>query len=66
MLIRVTGLDFIAGIVIDDDKVRRTAPILQWAKGLSSDQLRAELKQRGLRATIVRTLTLKEMQTREI
>jgi hypothetical protein len=65
MLIRVTGLDYVAGIVIDDDKVVRTAPKLKWAKGLTTDQLRVELSQRSLRATVVRTLPLKEMQTRD-
>jgi hypothetical protein len=32
------------------------------AKGLDEDQLRVEIKQRGLKATMVRTLTAQEIE----
>jgi hypothetical protein len=65
MLIRITGHNppFVAGVVFDDSgTVHRFAPIVQWAKGLDEDQLRAEIKQRGLTATMVRTLTAQEIE----
>jgi hypothetical protein len=65
MLIRITGHDppFVAGVVFDDSgTVHRFAPIVKWAKGLDEDQLRAEIKQRGLTATMVRTLTAQEIE----
>jgi hypothetical protein len=64
MLIRITGPNFVAGVVFDeaDDEVRVAAPIVRWAVGLSAKQLRVELAQRGLTATVVRTLTGPEMR----
>ena len=62
MLIRITGPNFVAGVVIDDGGcVSRTAPILAWAKGLDHDQLRAEIRKRDFKAAYVRTLTANEM-----
>jgi hypothetical protein len=63
MLIRITGPNFVAGVVFDDSgQVHRYAPIVAWAKGLNHDQLRAAIRQRGLKATYVRTLTANEME----
>jgi hypothetical protein len=63
MLIRVTGPDFIAGLVLDeDDMVRVAAPVLKWSIGLSAHSLRTELEQRGLKATLVRTLRRTELE----
>jgi hypothetical protein len=62
MLIRVTGPNFVAGLVLDeDDMVRVAAPILKWAIDMPADTLRAELARRGFKATIVRTLTRPEI-----
>jgi hypothetical protein len=62
MLIRVTGPDFVAGLVFgEDDMVRLAAPVLRWAIGLPADELRAELERRGLKAKLVRTLTRPEI-----
>jgi len=62
MLLRVTGPDFVGGLVLDDDgMVHLAAPILKWAIGLQADSLRVELARRGLKATMVRTLTRPEI-----
>jgi hypothetical protein len=65
MLLRVTGTKFVAGLVfgLDTGRVAVTAPILRWAYGMTEDQLRRELKRRGLTASYVRTLTREEMQS---
>ncbi len=58
MLIRVTGPEFAAGLVLGQDhRVARAAPILHWALGMSADELRAELKRRGLQGAYVKILT---------
>lgn len=62
MLVRVTGPNFIAGVVLEDGRVQRTAPIVKWAMGMTEDELRAEIRRRKLTATIVRTLTRAEIQ----
>jgi hypothetical protein len=63
MLIRVIGPNFVAGIVFDEDgRVHRTADIVKWAKGMTEDELRGELRRRGLTATRVRTLTRAEIK----
>ncbi len=62
MLIRITGSDFVAGVVFDEDeRVHRFAPKVAWAKGMTPDELRAEIQRRGLTATMVRTLTSQEI-----
>lgn len=65
MLVRVTGTNppFVAGLVfgIDNERVMVCAPILRWARGMTEEQLRKELKRRNLKASYVRTLTGKEM-----
>jgi len=65
MLIRITGEDppFVAGVVFGDDgRVVKFAPIVKWAKGLDHDQLRAEIRKRGLKAAYVKTLTAQEIE----
>jgi hypothetical protein len=63
MLIRITGSDFVAGVVFDEDeRVHRFAPKVAWAKGMTPDELRAEIERRGLKATMVRTLTKQEIE----
>jgi hypothetical protein len=62
LLVRVAGPGFAAGLVLDRfDGVLTAAPILNWAKGLSEEALRAELHRRGLKAALVRTLTRTEL-----
>jgi hypothetical protein len=62
MLIRVVGPHFVAGLVFEEDGVvTKAAPILRWATGLSTSELRLELKKRGYRAHYVRTLTRPEL-----
>ena len=63
MLVRVTGPNFVAGLVfgIDNERVMVCAPILKWARGMTEKELRRELKRRGLTASYVRTLTGREM-----
>jgi hypothetical protein len=67
MLVRVKGTNppFVAGIVfgVDTERVMVTAPILKWARGMTEEQLRKELKRRGLTASYVRTLTREEMKS---
>ena len=63
MLVRVTGYNppFVAGVVFDEDGlVRVAAPILKWAIDMDEATFRAELKRRGLTATLVKTLTRAE------
>ena len=63
MLIRVTGPNFVGGVVLDEDGlVRVAAPILRWAIDMPADTLRAELARRGLKGTVVRTLTRPEIK----
>ena len=62
MLVRVIGPNFVAGIVLEDGKVHRSAPIVQWSMGMTEDELRQELQRRGLKATLVRTLTRTEIE----
>jgi hypothetical protein len=65
MLIRITGENppFVAGVVFgDDERVVKVAPIVKWAKGLDHDQLRAEIRKRGLKAAYVKTLTAQEIE----
>ena len=63
MLVRVVGPNFVAGIVLEDGKVHRTAPILKWAMDMTENELRAEIRRRGFEATLVRTLTRKEIDS---
>lgn len=67
MLVRITGPNFVAGVVFDDNdgRVRVAAPILKWALNLDETDFRAELKRRGLTATLVRTLTRAETTIKE-
>jgi hypothetical protein len=64
MLVRVLGEHppFTAGCIFEDGVVVKAAPILRWTMGLTPDQLRAEIRRRGLRAHIVRTLTRVEAE----
>jgi hypothetical protein len=62
MLIRVIGSNFVAGIVLEDDVVVKAAPIVKWAHGLETQELRLALQRRNLKATIVRTLTKAEIE----
>ena len=58
MLIRVTGLNFVGGLIFGNNgRVAEAAPVVKWARGMTADQVRAEVAKRGLKAEIVRALT---------
>jgi hypothetical protein len=67
MLIRVTGSNFVGGLIFGDrGKVIEAAPILKWANGMTADEVRAEATKRGLKATMTHTLTGKELKTKAV
>lgn len=51
ILVRVTGPSYVSGVVLCRDAVVRAGDSMRWALGLTSDQLRAELRSRGCSAT---------------
>lgn len=57
-LVRVVadgGRPFVAGFIVHDDVVTRTAPILRRSlMGKTADEARAVIKRQGWRASIVR------------
>ena len=63
MLIRVTGPNFVGGLIFGDrGRVIEAAPILKWATGMTADEVRAEATKRGFEATTVRALTGTEIK----
>jgi hypothetical protein len=53
MLVRIVGPDFVAGLIIKDDKCVRAAPVLRRFIGKSADDVRAHCRQRGWHASVV-------------
>ena len=67
MLIRVTGPNFIGGLIFGNNgRVAEPAPVVKWAQGMTADQVRAEAAKRGLEAKIVHTLTSVEIKGGEV
>jgi len=63
MLIRVTGPNFVGGLIFGNNgRVAEAAPVVKWAQGMTADQVRAEAAKRGLKAKIVHTLTGAEIE----
>ena len=63
MLIRVTGPNFVGGLIFGDrGRVIEAAPILKWANGMTADEVRAEATKRGFKAAIVHALTGTEIK----
>ena len=52
VMVRVEAPHFVAGMVVVNDKVIRTAPILHWAKGKTMQELRPYLQRKGWTVTI--------------
>jgi hypothetical protein len=53
-LVRVDGPGFAAGVVLDEQGCCvQAAPILNWAVGMTRDDLRKEFEQRGFRASVI-------------
>jgi len=53
-LVSVDAPHFCAGIVIEDDKCVRAAPILAWCIGKDASFLRRYFKQKGWKAIVVK------------
>lgn len=63
MLIRVTGPNFVAGIVLDhQERVAQSAPIVKWAKGKTLNEVRVIAAQKGFHLTLTHVLTGKEIE----
>jgi hypothetical protein len=63
MLIRVTGPNFVGGLIFGSrGTVIEAAPVLKWANGMTADEVQAEATKRGFKATIVHTLTGTEIK----
>lgn len=57
-LVRVVAPDFVAGLIVKDDKCTFAAPKLRrWCLGMSSADLRLLFERRGWKASIVKTET---------
>jgi hypothetical protein len=52
-LVRVVAPHFVAGMLVDGDRVVRAAPILKWAIGKNRDFLRTYFRNKGWKATIL-------------
>jgi hypothetical protein len=53
MLVQVDAPHFCAGIVLDNGRCVKAAPILGWCVGRTVNMLRAYFKRRGWKACIV-------------
>ena len=53
-LVRVVGPNFVAGLLVENDRCVFTAPILRHYMGQPADKLRQSFKRLGWKATIVR------------
>lgn len=51
---RVVALHFVAGLIIKNDRVVFSAPILRWTIGLGGDALRASFQRKGYTASVIR------------
>jgi hypothetical protein len=56
ILAQIHGTNFTVGIVLADDKVVETAPIVRYMRGRSRDQVRARCTKMGGRITVVRQI----------
>src|SRR5262245_35507926 len=57
MLIRVTGPNFVAGLILGNNgRVAEAAPVVKWAQCMTVDQVHAEAAKRGPEAKTVHTL----------
>jgi|SRR5271166_6297103 len=56
ILVRVVAAHFVAGLIIDGETGTciRAAPILGWARGMGSDDLRREFVRRNHAASVLR------------
>jgi hypothetical protein len=52
--VRVVGPNFVAGLIVDNDRVVYAAPILRRLLWQDADELREIFRRRGWKATIVR------------
>lgn len=48
---RITAPHFVAGVVVEDDKVVRTAPIVGYMLGWTADEVRRYVHRKGWRIT---------------
>jgi len=53
-IVRVVAPHFVAGLIIKNGYCTEAAPILRWAVGKASDELRQYFKSRQWRASIIR------------
>lgn len=53
-LVRITASHFVAGIIVKNDRVTLSAPILKYMRGWTSDRVRQYCKEKGWRASIVK------------
>lgn len=52
-LVRVVAPHFVAGLVVDDDRVTFAAPIIEYMVGWTPDHARSYIAKKGWRASIV-------------
>lgn len=53
LLVRVSAPHFVAGIVVEDERVVRAAPILRWSIGWHRDALRNYFRKKGWTASVI-------------
>lgn len=46
-LVRVVAPHFVAGFLVYEDRVVKTAPILRWMKGMRGEQSMAAMERKG-------------------
>ena len=55
MLVRVVAPHFVAGIIVEENKVIDAAPILRWSIGMTRHQLKTYFVRKGWKASIIKS-----------